>query len=169
MAKNSNSVFGIIALVLSILAFLTPQLFIIPMLGLIFIFIVLGFVKDKSKVTAWISLVIAGLIFLLQIGGEVKKNQTHTAKYTVECGSCSVTYTNETGGYNNEDVEGYFTKIVRVQGKDFLYLSAQNKPDSEGSVSAKIEVNGKTLDHKTSNGAYSIASASGIASNVRYN
>ncbi|MFC5268407.1 hypothetical protein ACFPJ1_40410 [Kribbella qitaiheensis] len=48
----------------------------------------------------------------------------------------------------------------RFKRGDFLYISAQNKGEA-GSITCRIEVNGKVIDEATSSGAYKIASCQG--------
>jgi hypothetical protein len=57
---------------------------------------------------------------------------------------------------NNNGDEGLRTKMDRGE---FAYVSAQNN-GSSGSVTCEIEVDGVTVEHTTSSGAYVIASCS---------
>lgn len=81
----------------------------------------------------------------------------------------SVTMRSESGGtiqldvslpMRNEDTGEPGLPSDRFKRGDFLYISAQNKEET-GSITCRIEVNGKVVDEATSSGAYKIASCQG--------
>jgi hypothetical protein len=83
-------------------------------------------------------------------------------KITGSANSVDVTYTNRDGGTSQESNVGVpWTKSFNIDCEEFLYISAQNQ-GSSGSVTARINVDGKKYKESTSTGAYVIASASGI-------
>ena len=73
----------------------------------------------------------------------------------------SLTWYNEQGGTEQGDYQIPFRKVLTFRPGQFATLSAQNLGES-GSVTCRISVNGKTWKESTSEGAYKIASCSGI-------
>ena len=73
--------------------------------------------------------------------------------------SASLTYENEEGGTEQQEVRLPWTKSFTGRPGSFLYISAQNKSGS-GSITAYISINGHTRKTSSSSGGYVIASAS---------
>lgn len=90
-----------------------------------------------------------------------KKEEPHIAKvkYTVACGSCSLTYENSTGNTEQRGMTGSWYYEFNAYKGGFYYISAQNN-SSSGSVTVKILIDGKVEEEATSSGAYCIATAS---------
>jgi hypothetical protein len=75
--------------------------------------------------------------------------------------SAGITIQNETGGTEQSIVRVPYLKKLTMKAGDFAYISAQNQNDT-GSISCEIWVNGKLLQESHSDGAYTIASCSGL-------
>lgn len=71
----------------------------------------------------------------------------------------SLTYTNQGGGTEQQEVMLPWSKSFQAQYGDHLYISAQNKKEY-GSITVYISINGNTRKTSTSSGGYVIASAS---------
>jgi hypothetical protein len=82
-------------------------------------------------------------------------------RFTGSTNSANITMLNETGGTEQSVVQIPFTKKLKMNAGDFAYISAQNENDS-GSISCEIWVNDKKLKESNSDGAYTIASCSGL-------
>ena len=73
----------------------------------------------------------------------------------------SLTYTNKSGGTEQQEVALPWTLEFQAARGTHAYLSAQNKA-ATGSVWVAIYVNGKTLKESKSSGPYVIAMANGL-------
>ena len=89
-----------------------------------------------------------------------QKDENNEVIYTVNCGSCDLTYSNATEDTEQRTVSGGWSYKFDAKRDQFLYISAQNNASS-GSVSVSINARGKTIDSASSSGAYVIATASG--------
>lgn len=165
MSKEKNSsVFGIIAIVIGVLALFTPKLLLTPVLGAAVIFMIIGFARDGSKVASTISLIVVVFMFYILFDEVASEISEYRVTYEVECKECSVRYVNSTGGTTEEEnVRGFFSTHETVLGKDFIRVSAQNEKGAEGEITSRIKVNGILLEEETSSGKYAIASVSGLA------
>lgn len=83
--------------------------------------------------------------------------------------SGSVTLRTESGGTIQKDVAlpmgnpstgEMGTESLAFKAGDFLYIALQNK-ESSGSVTCRIEVDGKKIDEATSTGAFKVATCQG--------
>lgn len=83
-------------------------------------------------------------------------NKSQAAEVTV----ANITYSNEQGGTQQEEIQTPWSKTFTIKRREFLYLSAQNRADN-GRISAKILINGQAFKQSESIGGYVIASASG--------
>src|ERR1041385_8045362 len=72
--------------------------------------------------------------------------------------SASITYTNEGGDTEQQEVHLPWSKSFQGQYGEFLYISAQNKNDG-GSITTYISINGNTRKTSTSSGGYVIATS----------
>jgi hypothetical protein len=72
----------------------------------------------------------------------------------------SLTYTNETGGTNQEKVGRGWTKKFNAKPGQYVSLSAQNEWD-HGDVKVSIKANGKVFQSAEANDEYGIASVNG--------
>ncbi len=75
-------------------------------------------------------------------------------------GSANVTYSNESGGTEQNTVRFPWILEMKVPAGRFLYLSAQ-KTEERGTVRAAISVEGKIVQEANSSAAFGIASVSG--------
>ncbi|HEY6244541.1 MAG TPA: hypothetical protein VIX17_11365 [Pyrinomonadaceae bacterium] len=102
------------------------------------------------------------LLVVILIGCKHSSRSSSSPSVTYEVtgttDSASVTYENETGGTEQADVTVPWTKRFVSHG-GFLYLSAQNRSEY-GSITVRINIDGQTVKTSTSNGGYTIASAS---------
>lgn len=80
-------------------------------------------------------------------------------KYTVDCGSCDLTYTNSSGSTEQRSMSNSWYYDFTSYPDGFYYISAQNN-NASGSVTVRIYFNGKLEKEATSTGAYVIATAS---------
>lgn len=75
----------------------------------------------------------------------------------------SLTYENQSGNSEQLDTttrNGEWTKSLRLEPGDFMYVSVQNDQDS-GTVECKILVDGRVVERAKSSGSYVIATCSG--------
>jgi len=72
----------------------------------------------------------------------------------------ALTYTNEQGGIQQENVTLPWRKVLTVRPGQFVSISAQNQ-DATGGVSCDIRGDMQPFKHSESRGAYVIASCSG--------
>jgi membrane protein implicated in regulation of membrane protease activity len=169
--QKQSSTFGIIAIVISIIAFGTPRFLISMVLIALAAFIIIGFVRDGNKIFSGIALAIGAFLLFMMYQSEVQRaeedafkeeqeNATYTVKYETVCVRCDVRYTNETGGTDEEkNVPVEWSQTVQVKGTEFIHLSAQND-DYTGEVYARIKVNNRIISEESSKGAYAVASVS---------
>jgi hypothetical protein len=91
---------------------------------------------------------------------------TRSVVYTVKgsngASRAFLTYANAQSGTEQNEITLPWSKSITVPKGQFLYISAQNKQDS-GGVSCDITVDGRSLKHSESSGAYVIASCDGSA------
>lgn len=164
-----SSTFGIIAIVVSIIAFNTPRFLLSIVLIALAAFIIIGFIKDGNKLFSGIALAIACLLFYAMYQDEVtradneayemeKSNKLYTVKYETICSKCDVSYTNETGGTDEQkDVYSVWSDTFQIKGSQFVSLSVQNS-DNATMVVARIYVNNQLIATEQSTGEYKIAS-----------
>lgn len=168
-AKRSST-FGIIAIVISIIAFNTPRFLLSMVLIALAAFIIIGFVRDGNKIFSGIATLITFFLFYIMYQSEVyeeeKSNATYSVQYVVTCVDCDVTYTNETGGTDEKKKASIrWQQSIEAKGDEFLHLSAQNNGYSS-EVTAKIYINGILMADESSTGDYAIASVSCRAEDV---
>lgn len=86
----------------------------------------------------------------------------HEVVYIVEgsTSEASLTYTNETGGLNQDKVKVDWKKSFKAKPGQYVSLSAQNEYKT-GELRVKITVDGKTFQEAASNEGYGIASVNG--------
>lgn len=109
-------------------------------------------------------LIVIGLWLGLALSccGSARSNSSATrqAKYQVSgTGLASLTYSNAQGGTEQKEVQLPWSTSFAVRDGAFLYLSAQNK-EEHGSITVDILVDRQILKTSTSEGGYTIASAS---------
>lgn len=86
--------------------------------------------------------------------------QIYDVTYRVDgTGRASLTYSNASGGTEQQDVDLPWEKKLNVTSGEFLYVSAQNK-EERGTIVATIYVNGRIVKDAVSSGGYTIATAS---------
>ncbi len=87
----------------------------------------------------------------------------HTVTYRLigSASSASLTYDNDQGGVSQETVDVPWTRQFTIKSGTHLYLAAQNEGKT-GSLTARIEADGKLVTQSTSSGAYAIADAHGF-------
>jgi hypothetical protein len=87
-------------------------------------------------------------------------SNSYEAKYQVTGdGTASITYSNQDGGTEQQEISLPWEKSFKVHNGDFLYISAQ-KHSGYSSISAVILVNGTIRKTATSQGEHSIATSS---------
>lgn len=101
------------------------------------------------------------IVLLLVLCSACATQKSHRATYEVggTAKSVSLTYTNESGGTEQREVDLPWSKTFSVRDGDFLYISAQDQGGS-GDVMAYIIVNGNTKKSAHSSGPYTIATSS---------
>lgn len=103
------------------------------------------------------------LIALLLVLSTACATRQKLHRVTYEVGgtakSISLTYTNESGGTEQREVDLPWSKTFSARDGDFLYISAQDQGGS-GDVMAYIIVNGNTKKSAHSSGPYTIATSS---------
>jgi hypothetical protein len=151
-SQSSSSTFGIIAVVISIVALFTPRLFLSMIVIGIVIFSIIGLVKDKSKVFSIIALLVCGFIFYLEIQRELSKSELYKVSYLVACVDCQIRYTNESGGEVILENRNFLDETVELTGDTYVTLSAINSYDRTGDAEVSIYVNGVLLETKKSSG-----------------
>jgi hypothetical protein len=120
--------------------------------------------KGKGCLIALIVLFVFGIIvaIIISSGGSDLTNGKVT--YVVEgtTTKASVTYSTNMGSQEQlGEVDLPFKKDVEVKYGIPLVILAQNKNDA-GSITCRILVNGKEIQSSTSEGAYVIATCSGL-------
>lgn len=88
------------------------------------------------------------------------KSYKVTYKVGGSTSKASITIQNASGGTEQREVRVPWSSSFNVKPGQFVYLSAQNKSEY-GTVEARIELNGKTVQSASSNEDYGIASVSG--------
>lgn len=153
-----SSTFGIIATVVGLLAYMTPKIFLSIVLIALAAFVIIGFIRDGSKIFSTLGLLL-GLGIIYMLFKEASNEQaSYTIRYEVSCFSCDVNYTNPSGGSDQDKNGGrYWTKTITAQGDQFLSLSAQNK-ETALELSAKIYVNDVLVASESATGEYAMAS-----------
>lgn len=88
--------------------------------------------------------------------------QSYKVTYKVggSTSKASITIQNSSGGTEQREVRVPWSTSFHAKPGQFVYLSAQNKSEY-GTVDARIELNGKTVQSASSNEEYGIASVSG--------
>ena len=120
--------------------------------------------------------VLAVLVFLQRVFHqvEVTRETLHDVIYMIDDGgqgaylAAGLTYINSSGGTQQEDFNGmdhhllghFEIEVQRVSGSP-VYISAQLKDEFQDTVHVAIFVDGKLLQEASSEGTYSIATASG--------
>lgn len=163
MDKRNNSIFGIIAIIMAILTFFTPRIFLIFPIAVGLIFGLIGLFKKGGRILSLISLALIGLI-LYSVGKssyekEVAEIKFYDVKYEVIGQTYDITYQNQTGGSDHEVGSGTWEKNLRMQGSDFAYISAQNSKYSK-KITVNIYINDVLCQTSTSSGNYAIANVS---------
>lgn len=123
----------------------------------ILIFAIWGLLKDSSKLWSVLSLLFIGLIFFSEGKRAASGSDVYMVTYEVECPECSVKYTNESGGDNDQDVTRFYRRNVRVKGDEYLQLFANMDYDVSRTVTVRILVNDKIVASKSSSGKGSSA------------
>lgn len=87
-----------------------------------------------------------------------------TVKYSVggSTDSAFVTYKNQSGNTQQQEVNLPWSRTFTMQPGDFVYISAQNQ-ESGGSISCSITADGRVIENASSVGGYVIAECSGTA------
>ena len=109
------------------------------------------------------------VLFIMACGGSSSSsapqgshvNVTYEVSGTAK--GASVTYINETGNTQQEDVQLPWKETFRVERGEFVYVSAQSRDDGGRSISCTISGDGEVLEEATSNGRFVIAQCSGNA------
>lgn len=152
---DSSSTFGIISIVVGVLGFFAPKLFISMILMALAIFVILGFIKDGSKGPAVIGMLLGFFIFYLLTQEELNKSKPYNVEYRVQCYQCDVSFTNETGGTDEAtEVGDNWSKYITVKGGEYLTLHARSRHGDIADVRAEILVNNVVVESKTSSGKY---------------
>ena len=108
--------------------------------------------KPRLWTRAWL-----GLTAVCCSGADPK---TYNARYNVTGtgGVVSLTYTNQDGGTEQQEVGLPGSKSFSVRNGSFLYISAQRK-GSIGTITTNISIDGVTRKSATSEGEFVIASS----------
>lgn len=106
------------------------------------------------------------LILILGVGIACRESRPKANSYSItyevtstDTDGASVTYSNDNGSTEQQNVGIPWVKRFTAKPGQFLYLSAQNRNDF-GSLTVRINVDGKTVKIANSNGGYAIASTS---------
>ncbi|GAB4042584.1 hypothetical protein GCM10028810_01950 [Spirosoma litoris] len=134
-------------------------------------FIILGFIRDGSKVFSSIALVIGvALLFVIyqndlaqETREAIRKEQDdalYTVRYETACSDCNVRYTNRSGGTDAEkSVPVRWSRTLQIKGNQFINFSAQNTNYS-GKIFVRLYINDKLFKEESSSGEYAIANIS---------
>lgn len=155
--SKPGAVWGLIALVASVLLLFTPRFLVTPVLIAVFAFAVVGLFRDSSKFPALLSLVPAFFIIYTFFGEALDSSATYRVEYEAYCIGCTVRYSNGSGGTDEEAVSSSWKQTVSARGDDFLSLSAQNSGENTGTVQVVVRVDGKKLTEKSSSGRFAVA------------
>lgn len=109
-------------------------------------------------------LMVVGLWLTLALlccgGGRYGDVRQYKVTYRVDGnGPASITYSNATGGTEQQEVRLPWTQTFEAQSGQFLYLSAQDMAGG-ALVTSSISVNGLVVKDAVSRGGYTIATVS---------
>lgn len=100
-------------------------------------------------------------MILFRQSGSDDISEFHQVTYRVPCcGNVSLTYTNGTGGTQQESTYAPWESHFQAPTGAFLYLSAQGKQWTS-MAEVDIQIDGRSIQHAKSTDAYGIATASG--------
>ena len=123
--------------------------------------------KQKAKtspILAGCLITFAALIVISVVSSIFRPHraESHSATYQVTGSASTVglTYTNSSGGTEQNEVSLPWKLEMHVPSRRFLYVSAQNK-SQYGDVKVELYVDGSLVQTATSDAKYGIASASG--------
>ncbi len=122
---------------------------------------------SKSKIGCLIIAIILILVIVVVIAVSSSDSKLTTAKVVYQvmgtADSVSVTYGTNSGSIEQiGEVSLSFQKELEVKYGTPLVITAQNQNDT-GSVTCRIFVDGKEIQHATSEGAYVVVTCSGMA------
>lgn len=90
----------------------------------------------------------------------IEQSNTYDVRLQTHCYECDVQHTNTTGGTDKiNGVSFYWDTTFKVNGNQFIHLSAQNKDNSQ-KVSTEIYINERLIAEQNSTGPYQIAAVS---------
>ena len=112
----------------------------------------------KIKVAEWNRSIEEGVVALRPSKPDSPTDHIVTYRVIGSASSASLTYENGQGGTSQEKVDLPWTKQITIKTGTFLYLAAQNQGRT-GTMTARIEADGKLVTQSTSSGAYTIANA----------
>jgi len=123
--------------------------------------------KQKPKtspILAGCLILFAALIVVSVVSSIFRPHQveSHSATYVVTgtASTASLTYTNASGGTEQNEVSLPWKHEMKVGTGRFLYISAQNKSDY-GTVKVELYVDDGLVQSASSDAQYGIASANG--------
>lgn len=168
--KKRSPTFLVVAATSLVLALFTPRILLSLILLVVFVSGVLSLIRrETGRVGAVIILLLGvGLLVLNEemsssvYHAKTGEGQTHSVTYELsgESRLASITYRNESGSTEQLDVPIPHSIQFTAREGAFLYISAQNKWQ-DGSLTARILVDGVELKSATSYGEHKIASVSG--------
>jgi hypothetical protein len=126
----------------------------------VILFLVLGSVNRNTHLTDPPEVGASGHKVLYIISGD----PTYVNGEGTPCLSASLTYTNSSGGTQQEDAPGchspFEIEVTRASG-DPVYISAQMTYETEHLIHVSILVDGKLVQEASSTSTYGVATASG--------
>ncbi len=124
--------------------------------------------SSKLNANSYVGLIIAaaGLFYVFKddLSGYLGLTlSTHSLTYSVSGSSdvANVTYGNETGGFEEEEVHLPWSKTFTAKNGWIFYLLAQN-PHESGAISARADADGNLVKQSSSKGAFVSAQVTGL-------
>ena len=137
--KKKPPLFGIISIVIVLLAMFSMNLFFMLLVMIQVIFIVVGYIKDQAKWASTLSLILAVGLLYLYVDDE---NRTGMKEVTLQAtcdNECEITYSYYDIEFT-DDAQYYWSKTFTVGGEEYIKFQAY------GAKSLGVTVDGEPIE-----------------------